>query len=61
MIDHVKILDKFLFDCDTPMCPTEQEFETDKFDEALIMAKLKGWKIFKTKDGWRHQCPNCKN
>lgn len=29
------------------------------FTDAIAYIKLAGWGIFRDRDGWRHECPEC--
>lgn len=52
-----KINGKFILMCDVCLSDHEEAFES--FEDAILEARLSGWRTTKIDDEWMHTCPEC--
>jgi len=60
MIQDQRNSGMFTIFCDQKGCATEQTFDTNKnFQGFIAEARVKGWVMRKSGEGWEHTCPKC--
>lgn len=47
----------FYANCD--FCSESFDTDEEEFLSAVAAMKKEGWKVFKEKGEWQHQCPSC--